>query len=176
MDTYDLLDAKLRQYTDPGVQDFLRTEVPLGEISADVLRPAVLDVGRIVEWGDDSGIVVLLSVSLVLCGIPLRASAQDEGDIAPDVSAEAQLTIGEQGGYLYGSRDVLGKLYEEHQFSSKKGGHSFAAEQANTFLDRARGLDAKVIGYDNAKKRCRSDDSVQGWNNHLCSRQILLNS
>ena len=58
MDTYDLLDAKLRQYTDPGVQDFLRTEVPLGEISADVLRPAVLDVGRIVEWGDDSGIVV----------------------------------------------------------------------------------------------------------------------
>ena len=46
------------------------------------------------------GIVVLLSVSLVLCGIPLRASAQDEGDIAPDVSAEAQLTIGEQGGYL----------------------------------------------------------------------------
>ena len=122
------------------------------------------------------GIVVLLSVSLVLCGIPLRASAQDEGGIAPDVSAEAQLTIGEQGGYLYGSRDVLGKLYEEHQFSSKKGGHSFAAEQANTFLDRARGLDAKVIGYDNAKKRCRSDDSVQGWNNHLCSRQILLNS
>ena len=97
------------------------------------------------------GIVVLLSVSLVLCGIPLRASAQDEGGIAPDVSAEAQLTIGEQGGYLYGSRDVLGKLYEEHQFSSKKGGHGFAAEQANTFLDRARGLDAKVIGYDNAK-------------------------
>ena len=58
MDTYDLLDAKLRQYTDPGVQDFLHKEVPLGEISTDALRPAMLDVGRIVEWGDDSGIVV----------------------------------------------------------------------------------------------------------------------
>lgn len=109
--------------------------------------PLSIAVGNALQ----GGIAALLSASLVLCGVPLRASAQDEEGIVPATSAEAQLTIGEQGGYLYGSRDVLGKLYKEHQFSSKKGGHGFAAEQANTFLDRARGLDAKVIGYDNAK-------------------------
>lgn len=78
--------------------------------------PLSIAVGNALQ----GGIAALLSASLVLCGVPLRASAQDEEGIVPATSAEAQLTIGEQGGYLYGSRDVLGKLYKEHQFSSKK--------------------------------------------------------
>ena len=71
---------------------------------------------------------------------------------------------GEAGGYLVG--EALSARYKHlaRRFRDPRG-HAFAAEEANNFIDRLKGMDAEVVGYDLVKngpdrKIVNRDDSV----------------
>lgn len=59
-------------------------------------------------------------------------------------------TLGEAGGYLAGEAASSAYVYLQRRFTDPTG-FGFAAEEANNFIDRLKGLDAEVVGYDNAK-------------------------
>lgn len=59
-------------------------------------------------------------------------------------------SLGEAGGYLAG--ETLSAYYSHltRRFTDPQG-HGFAAEEANNYIDRLKGYDAEVVGYDNTK-------------------------
>lgn len=70
-------------------------------------------------------------------------------EVAVD-SADKSFTLGEVGGYLAGEMSSTHSVYLQRRFSDPQG-HGFAAEEGNNFIDRFRGFDAEVVGYDNVK-------------------------
>lgn len=88
-------------------------------------------------------IAILLCVCLLMTLIPFSAlhgyASEDNG-----------FTIGERGGYLYGSLQTIKKTYAERKFATAQG-HGFAAERANNLSDVLRGKKAVIIGDNNAK-------------------------
>ena len=58
-------------------------------------------------------------------------------------------SLGELSGYLAGNAITTANLYAERQFY-QPGGWGFAAERGNNLIDRVKGLDASVVGDDNA--------------------------
>ena len=54
------------------------------------------------------------------------------------------------GGTAAATKGTVNKVFEEEKFHARQG-HGFAAERANNFHDRVHGLDAKIVGDDNAK-------------------------
>ncbi len=59
-------------------------------------------------------------------------------------------SLGEEGGYLAGETLNARYSFLARRFTDPRG-HGFAAEEANNFIDKLKGLDAEVVGYDNTK-------------------------
>lgn len=67
------------------------------------------------------------------------------------VAAELEQTnsIGEIGGYLAGNAITTKYLFAEHKFNLPTG-FGFAAERGNNLIDRLHGINASVVGDNNA--------------------------
>lgn len=90
---------------------------------------------------------VLLCICLCFGLFPTQVLATN----VPEVTSDDKQTnsIGELGGYLAGNAMATASLFAERQFS-QPGGWGFAAERGNNLIDRFKGLDASVVGDDNA--------------------------
>lgn len=104
-------------------------------------------------------ISLLLCFALLLGMFPIQAFAVEaeketvsSADTQPtlDSTLEESNTLGELGGYLAGNALGSAKLYADRKFTWPKG-FGFAAENGNNIADRLKGLDASVIGDNNAK-------------------------
>lgn len=91
-------------------------------------------------------LVLLLCISLVLSNnIVVLASDNEQLHVE-----EESLSAGNTGGLSSQNINVVNKLIEENKFTSIRG-HGFAAERGNNLIDVYHGLDAKVVGDNNAK-------------------------
>ena len=104
-------------------------------------------------------ISLILCLSLLLGMLPMQAFAvETENETEPtstteitaDPSLEESVTLGELGGYLAGNALNTASLYADRKFTSQHWGFAFAAENGNNFADRFRGLNASVVGDNNA--------------------------
>ena len=106
-------------------------------------------------------IILAMTFALVLACFGIGATpayAEPEGEgtevadepDASDVQSGEAFTLGEVGGYLAGETASTHAVYLERRFTDPRG-HGFAAEEANNFIDRLKGFDAEVVGYDNVK-------------------------
>lgn len=95
-------------------------------------------------------------VSFVLCLVlslgllPAEALATEPTTLTPDELVEQTNSLGELGGYLAGNALTTANLYAERKFSGRTG-FGFAAERGNNLIDKLKGLDATVVGDNNAK-------------------------
>lgn len=80
---------------------------------------------------------------MVLLPAPVLATSDD------DAADDQTNSLGELSGYLAGNAITTAKLFTERHFS-QSGGWGFAAERGNNLIDRLKGLDASVVGDDNA--------------------------
>ena len=100
-------------------------------------------------------ICLLLCISLVVSIFPVQVLAVDESEkteisVERDLDEEEQtLSIGELGGYLEGNALTTSNLFAERQFSWA-GGTGFAAERGNNLIDKLKGINANVVGDNNA--------------------------
>lgn len=91
-------------------------------------------------------ISLLLALSLTMVLFPTPVFATSDSD---DVVDDQTNSLGETSGYLAGNAITTTKLFAERDFS-QPGGWGFAAERGNNLIDRLKGLDASVVGDDNA--------------------------
>lgn len=101
-------------------------------------------------------LLILVLTCLAIGSAPAYAESESsatestyELDAGSDQSSEA-FTLGETGGYLSGELASTHSVYLERRFTEPRG-HGFAAEEANNFIDRLKGFDAEIVGYDNVK-------------------------
>lgn len=93
-------------------------------------------------------ILSVLLCGCILCGLmPSQAMAVNQTEEPP--IEEQTNSIGELGGYLAGNAMTAAKLFAERKFTAS-GGTGFAAERGNNLVDRMKGLNASVVGDDNA--------------------------
>lgn len=84
----------------------------------------------------------------ILCGlIPSQVMAANQTG-EPSIEEQTN-SIGELGGYLAGNALTAAKLFAERKFT-QPGGRGFAAERGNNLIDCVKGLNASVVGDDNA--------------------------
>ena len=94
----------------------------------------------------------LLCLCLFFGTIPAQAYAavvEETTQASVPENFEYTNSIGEVGGYLIGNSITTSKLFAEYNFSWPTG-FGFAAEQGNNLIDRFKGLNATVVGGDNA--------------------------
>lgn len=103
----------------------------------------------------------VLSICLLVNMLPVQVFAAESDDATEpteettettqtvDSSQELTNTLGELGGYLAGNAMNTAALYADRKFTWQTG-FGFAAENGNNFADRFRGLDASVVGDNNA--------------------------
>lgn len=100
-------------------------------------------------------ISLLLCISTLFGVAPIKAIATEDNDIINENSIteieefEQTNTIGEIGGYLSGNAITAANLFAERTFTYA-GGTGFAAERGNNLIDVFKGLNASVVGDDNA--------------------------
>ena len=101
-------------------------------------------------------IALLLCISIMVGLMPMHAvaTAQTEETEPPteiiDAALEQTNSLGEVGGYLVGNMLNTASLYKDRKFTQSQG-FGFAAENGNNLIDRWQGVNAAVIGDDNAK-------------------------
>ena len=101
-------------------------------------------------------IALLLCISILVGLTPVHAvaTAQPEETEPPteiiDAALEQTNSLGEVGGYLVGNMLNTASLYRDRKFTQSQG-FGFAAENGNNLIDRWQGVNAAVIGDDNAK-------------------------
>ena len=101
-------------------------------------------------------IALLLCISIMVGLMPMHAvaTAQTEETEPPteiiDAALEQTNSLGEVGGYLVGNMLNTASLYRDRKFTQSQG-FGFAAENGNNLIDRWQGVNAAVIGDDNAK-------------------------
>lgn len=101
-------------------------------------------------------IALLLCISILVGLMPMHAvaTAQTEETEPPteiiDTALEQTNSLGEVGGYLVGNMLNTASLYRDRKFTQSQG-FGFAAENGNNLIDRWQGVNAAVIGDDNAK-------------------------
>ena len=101
-------------------------------------------------------IALLLCISILVGLMPMHAvaTAQTEETEPPteivDTALEQTNALGEVGGYLVGNMLNTASLYKDRKFTQSRG-FGFAAENGNNLIDRWQGVNAAVIGDDNAK-------------------------
>ena len=101
-------------------------------------------------------IALLLCISIIVGLMPVHAvaTAQTEETEPPteiiDAALEQTNSLGEVGGYLVGNILNTASLYKDRKFTQSQG-FGFAAENGNNLIDRWHGVNAAVIGDDNAK-------------------------
>lgn len=101
-------------------------------------------------------IALLLCISIMVGLMPMHvvATAQTEETEPPteiiDTALEQTNSLGEVGGYLVGNMLNTASLYRDRKFTQSQG-FGFAAENGNNLIDRLQGVNAAVIGDDNAK-------------------------
>ena len=101
-------------------------------------------------------IALLLCISIMVGLVPMHAvaTAQTEETEPPteiiDAALEQTNSLGEVGGYLVGNMLNTASLYKDRKFTQSQG-FGFAAENGNNLIDRWHGVNAAVIGDDNAK-------------------------
>lgn len=101
-------------------------------------------------------IALLLCISILVGLMPMHAvaTAQTEETEPPteiiDAALEQTNSLGEVGGYLVGNMLNTASLYKDRKFTQSQG-FGFAAENGNNLIDRWQGVNAAVIGDDNAK-------------------------
>ena len=101
-------------------------------------------------------IALLLCISIMVGLVPMHAvaTAQTEETEPPteiiDAALEQTNSLGEVGGYLVGNMLNTASLYRDRKFTQSQG-FGFAAENGNNLIDRWQGVNAAVIGDDNAK-------------------------
>ena len=101
-------------------------------------------------------IALLLCISIMVGLVPMHAvaTAQIEETEPPteiiDAALEQTNSLGEVGGYLVGNMLNTASLYKDRKFTQSQG-FGFAAENGNNLIDRWQGVNAAVIGDDNAK-------------------------
>ena len=84
----------------------------------------------------------------ILCGLmPSQVMAANQTG-EPSIEEQTN-SIGELGGYLAGNALTAAKLFAERKFT-QPGGRGFAAERGNNLIDCVKGLNASVVGDDNA--------------------------
>ena len=94
----------------------------------------------------------LLCLCLFFGTIPAQAYAaavEETTQASVPENLEYTNSIGEIGGYLIGNSITTSRLFEEYNFSWPTG-FGFAAEQGNNLIDKFKGLNATVVGGDNA--------------------------
>lgn len=100
-------------------------------------------------------ISLLLCMSTLFGVVPIKAIAAEDNDIKNENSIteieefEQTNTLGEIGGYLSGNAITASNLFAERTFTYA-GGTGFAAERGNNLIDVFKGLNASVVGDDNA--------------------------
>ena len=101
-------------------------------------------------------IALLLCIRIMVGLVPMHAvaTAQTEETEPPteiiDAALEQTNSLGEGGGYLVGNMLNTASLYRDRKFTQSQG-FGFAAENGNNLIDRWQGVNAAVIGDDNAK-------------------------
>ena len=106
-------------------------------------------------------ISLILCLSLLIGIFPLQVFASESEPeittaentteiVAPEPYHEESNTLGEIGGYLAGNSLNTAHLYADRKFTSQHYGFAFAAENGNNLADRFKGLNASVVGDNNA--------------------------
>lgn len=125
------------------------------------------DADRILEITQYDGTKVIISSSFIN-KTPLKEFLEIMKDFdscekekKQSVNRRRDNHIGaESGGLGIGAYYIVNNQFEEEKFHARQG-HGFAAERANTLLDKLTGHDAKIIGDDNAKNG--ADRIVDGF-------------
>ena len=100
-------------------------------------------------------IALLLCISIMVGLIPMNAfaTASTEETEPPaetiDAALEQTNSLGEVGGYLAGNMLNTNSLYKDRKFTWPTG-FAFAAENGNNLIDRFHGVNATVVGDNNA--------------------------
>ena len=103
-------------------------------------------------------ISLLLALCLMLTMLPVQVLADQLQNTTEATDATASISdpileetnsLGELGGYLAGNALNIADLYADRKFTMNTG-FGFAAENGNNFADRFKGLDASVVGDNNA--------------------------
>lgn len=100
-------------------------------------------------------IALLLCISIMVSLIPMNAfaTASTEETEPPaetiDAALEQTNSLGEVGGYLAGNMLNANSLYKDRKFTWHTG-FAFAAENGNNLIDRLHGVNAIVVGDNNA--------------------------
>lgn len=100
-------------------------------------------------------IALLLCISILVGLMPMHAvaTAQTEETEPPteiiDTALEQTNSLGEVGGYLVGNMLNTASLYRDRKFTWPTG-FAFAAENGNNLIDRFHGVNATVVGDNNA--------------------------
>ena len=100
-------------------------------------------------------IALLLCISILVGLMPMHAvaTAQTEETEPPteiiDTALEQTNSLGEVGGYLVGNMLNTASLYKDRKFTWPTG-FAFAAENGNNLIDRFHGVNATVVGDNNA--------------------------
>lgn len=90
-------------------------------------------------------IAIILSICMIANLIPMQVFATEKND-KPITNTEYL----DLGAYAIGNNITINQLLEQSKFTARQG-HAFAAEVGNNLIDRLKGLDATVVGNDNAK-------------------------
>lgn len=114
-------------------------------------------IGNTGEKCVKKSISMLVCIALILNIFPLNiiAAMKDSSDadattvVVATEDYEQTNTIGEIGGYLSGNAITTANLFAERTFNYA-GGTGFAAERGNNLIDVFKGLNASVVGDDNA--------------------------
>ena len=97
----------------------------------------------------------LLCISIMVGLMPMYAFATTPTDESEppaetiDAALEETNTLGEVGGYLSGNMLNTASLYRDRKFTQSRG-FGFAAENGNNLIDRLHGVNATVVGDNNA--------------------------
>ena len=125
---------------------------------------------------------VLLCLSIIMSCLPVQTIATETEDSREEsypseekVAAELEQTnsIGEIGGYLAGNAITTKYLFAEHKFNLPTG-FGFAAERGNNLIDRLHGINASVVGDNNAangpdRRIINRDGSITWIQDKYCS-------
>lgn len=99
-------------------------------------------------------ISLLLSLILIIGIVPVQVFAAPTGYGTEQLPVDSQLeltnTLGELGGYLAGNTLNTSKLYSDRLIHNQYYKFAFAAENGNNLIDRIKGMNATVVGGDNA--------------------------
>ena len=88
---------------------------------------------------------ILLSISIVVCSMPLSAKASDVKEKEESISSAVDISSA-----VSLNAKTIEEMLAQYKYSARQG-HGFAAERANNLFDRVKGKNARVVGDNNVE-------------------------